>query len=361
MFNIVEMFKLLRSELCDVWLQSKPDKRNNSVLEYVRKQTGGDDINPKHKRAVIRFCSNLQQRWLCCNRKRARLYTRFETWLSKQVFPESRPPRTIKSKKDFNELTLRNKRRRVVDIRQRRSASELSFAAQMNAHSEGKEDAAKLLAEAMQSTATWSTRIRKAWKAQEMVQTKHVRKLTEEEALCFYIEGFFSKSLWIRMRQNNKICNVLQIYPSYSVLMKAREKCIPSKEYISISESTSEVTLQALLDHTDEKLVALQDAVLLEISDAELMDLELISKWGFDGSSDQSNYKQGCTDKNLDDSSIFVTSLVPVQMRVRSCPSKIIWQNIRSSSTRFCRPIRIQFAKETKELTLSENKMLTTK
>ena len=108
---------------------------------------------------------------LTCNKdgNRVCLCARYETWLSKQVFPESRPPRTIKSKKDFNELTVRNKRRRVVDIRQRRSASKLSFAAQMNARSERNEDAAKLLAEAMQSTPTRPKRMRKAWKAQEMV------------------------------------------------------------------------------------------------------------------------------------------------------------------------------------------------
>ena len=79
--------------------------------------------------------------------------------------------------------------------------------------------------------------------------------------------------------------------------------------------------------------LVLQNKVLLTLPDFDLMELELISKWGFDGSSGQSNYKQGYMDKQIDDSSSI--------LRVRSCPSKIIWQNIRSSSTRFCHPIRI--------------------
>lgn len=261
----------------------------------------------------------------------------------------------MQPKKAFDKLTVRSKRRRVADIRQR-SASELSFAAQMNARSEGNKDAAKLLTEAMHSTPTRSTRIRNAWKRQKTSPTNAARKLTMEEALSFYVEGNFSKSVWIKMRQNLEMCNVLQIYPSYPVLMKARETCIPPKEHVTISESTAEVKLQALLDHTVKQLMRLQDEVLLTLSNSELLDLELVSKWGFDGSSGQSNYKQSFADQDIDDSSIFITSLVPIQIRVRSCVTKIVWHNVRASSTRFCRPIRIQFAKETQELTRNEKR-----
>lgn len=350
------MSDIRRSELCDVWLKADPGVRNSVVLKYAEKEIGAERFTLNYKQTVIRFSSQLQQKWKNSKRNKARFQANNRTWLSEQVFSHSHTSRKVQSKKPFDKLSIRSKRRRVAELRQDRSASELSFAAQMSARSEGNEDAAKLLSEVMQSTPTRPTRMRKVWKSQNISPSKRARKLSDEEALRFYVEGNFSKSLWISMRQNNKICNVLQIYPSYPALMKAREKCIPPKQYISVSETTAEVKLQALLDHTANQLVVLQDEVLITISDAELMDLELISKWGFDGSSGQSNYKQCTENKNFDDSSIFITSLVPIQMRVKACPSKIVWHNIRSSSTRFCRPVRIRFAKETKELTLQEKK-----
>jgi hypothetical protein len=53
---------------------------------------------------------------------------------------------------------------------------------------------------------------------------------------------------------------------------------------------------------------------------------------------------------------MFLTSLVPLQLyNEKSGGDKvIIWQNPRPSSTRFCRPIRFQFKKETTELTVQE-------
>lgn len=352
----VRMYNPIRSELSGIWLDSDPSERNKKVLECVLKKSGAVKLTKEHKMDVLRFCSSLKQKWKQCKRTNAIFWSRNETWLSGQVLSWPFPSRDVNEKKAFNALSVRSKRRRVASIREGRSASELSFAAQMNARSEGNEDSAKLLTEAMQSTPTRSKRIREAWKTQNVSPAKLPRKLSEEEALCFYIDGNFSKSLWVRTRQNNKICNILQIYPSYSVLMKAREKCIPSEEFISVTESTSEVKLQALLDHTAKRLVVLQDEALLTIPETELIDLELISKWGFDGSSGQSNYKQGSADKQFDDSSIFITSLVPIQIRVKSCPSKVVWQNLRSSSTRFCRPIRMQFAKESQELIRNEKR-----
>lgn len=97
-----------------------------------------------------------------------------------------------------------------------------------------------------------------------------------------------------------------------------------------------QIDLQALLDITTQRLI---ETLSLQFSESTRK-LHLISKWGFDGASDQCQYKQKFTDPNADDSSIFTTSLVP------------IWQNLKPSSTTLCRPIRLQFQRETEELVL---------
>lgn len=78
----------------------------------------------------------------------------------------------------------------------------------------------------------------------------------------------------------------------------------------------------------------------------------LFCKWGFDGSSGFSQYKQ-TTLVGSNDSSLFVTSMVPVRL-TNELKDNIIWQNPACSSTRYCRPIRLQYAKETTELSQDE-------
>ena len=51
---------------------------------------------------------------------------------------------------------------------------------------------------------------------------------------------------------------------------------------------------------------------------------------------------------------MFIVSLVPLQLHSNENNKQIIWQNPRTSSTRYCRPIKILFAKESVELIREE-------
>lgn len=79
---------------------------------------------------------------------------------------------------------------------------------------------------------------------------------------------------------------------------------------------------------------------------ADCTELKCIYKWGFDGASGQSQYKQIFNSADSTDKSILMTSVVPLQVK---SDSMVFWQNPQSSSTRFCRPIRFEFIKETKD------------
>ena len=72
----------------------------------------------------------------------------------------------------------------------------------------------------------------------------------------------------------------------------------------------------------------------------------LTCKWGFDGASGQSEYKQKFKDFESD-ANLFCVTLVPLDL---SFGVVSVWRNERPSSTRFCRPLMLLFAKESYDL-----------
>lgn len=50
----------------------------------------------------------------------------------------------------------------------------------------------------------------------------------------------------------------------------------------------------------------------------------MISKWDYDGASDQSRYKINFSDPLKDDSSVFMSSLVPIKI-YNSENNKVLW------------------------------------
>jgi hypothetical protein len=87
--------------------------------------------------------------------------------------------------------------------------------------------------------------------------------------------------------------------------------------------------------------------------DGELVvELNMSCKWGFDGYTGQSQYKKRFSDAELScDRSLFSTFLVALDL---NDGNKSIWRNPVPSSTRFCRLIRISYAKESIELSQLE-------
>lgn len=99
---------------------------------------------------------------------------------------------------------------------------------------------------------------------------------------------------------------------------------------MTFTETHAEIELQALLDLTIQRL---WKALKIDTNE-KLQDLKLISKWGFDGASGQSFYKQGFTDNIVDidkprDESVFTISLVPLKLL---SGDKIVCENLQPSS-----------------------------
>lgn len=114
-----------------------------------------------------------------------------------------------------------------------------------------------------------------------------------------------------------------------------------------------EVPLQNLLHHT---VTCLIEFLKLPKAKEENQTLCLHLKCGFDGTSTYS-YKQRWKNKTGNDDHIFCSSLVPLQL-IDDIRKVTIWMNPIPSSTRLCLPIRIQFTKETNDVTQAEERII---
>jgi len=96
--------------------------------------------------------------------------------------------------------------------------------------------------------------------------------------------------------------------------------------------------LQSLVDHTASRIIksypqGFEEQKLLNDNNTILT---AIYKWGCDGSSGHSTYRQKINDTEMSmvDQHLFSVCLVPLQKQLGV---KILWKNERPLSTRYCR------------------------
>lgn len=299
-------------------------------------------------RALRFFKTEFKQRWSAACRK-DRFMKNNEKWLVASIelpfFEKKTIQKAGRPTKFFQDLSESSKRRKTQELREQVPANELLYAASISQRTSDNTDASVVLKELM-STPTRAKKYRKAFKSSE--KQVSVRKHSPQEALAIFVEGDFTRRQWEILHGANK-----NIYPCYSLLQKAKKECYP--EEIIVTETHIGVQLQSLLDHTSSRLYKYLAEVIETCTKSERENLELILKWGCDGSQ-QSQYKQKFQDVSNNDGNIFQSSLVPLRLIVTTTngDTKIIWQNPVPSSIRFCRPIRIRFVSETKDITKEE-------
>ena len=241
----------------------------------------------------------------------------------------------------------------------------------MSLRESGNVAASNLLREAAETTPKRAAKMSLAWKKEKTVTETEV--YSDEEAISLLVEAQLSKQQYntIRLQAKTKGCN---IYPSYNKVRAAKEHCY--LDSIIVTEDECEVKRQQLLDHTAILLLlAQQEVVTAAVLAGETSNLVLVSKWRCDGSTGHSQYKQKRSAESFSDADLFLSSLVPLQLQFHeedspadarastsaySGPVRILWQNPRPSSTRFCRPIRTQSKKETAALAQAEVNYIST-
>ncbi|CAH0547269.1 unnamed protein product [Brassicogethes aeneus] len=246
--------------------------------------------------------------------------------------------------KCFSECGTRAKQNKARALTTSCSTNKLSFAVQMSLRKCGKRNAAVIVGQVTEESSP--KRVAKLKKILSATELDKSKGLTPEQALSLIINTKSSKATYLAYRMAAKSCNN-NIYPSWNKVLAAKSKCYPHPGQVIVEDMGVEINLQELLNLTAHRLCTLQKDVLETFFGKQLT---LVCKWGLDGSSGQSNYRQ-MTNIGSGDSSVLIASLVPVQLRDSRQKTKILWQNPVPSSTRFCRAIKFVFAKETPELT----------
>jgi len=252
--------------------------------------------------------------------------------------------------KEFSECSERTKRQKVLSLVKSYSSPELVMALSTKFQKSGHRSASLLLNDSLTSP----TRAIKIRNVINNVGHNKIIPYTANEALAFLIENKLTKQQYLNIRLGAKKKN-FDLYPLYSSILEAKKKCYPDD--LHISESNCSVSMQSLVDHTVHRIFEIETVKSMQIKE-NMNHFEMLYKWGCDGSSGQAQYKQNFNDgatSFITDHDLFMFSLVPIQLRCFIQEKTIVvWQNPRTSSTRFCRPIKFSFEKETVNSTLRE-------
>ena len=182
---------------------------------------------------------------------------------------------------NFCERTIRRKSKVLSETH---SLSVLTCATQISLRTEGMLHASKLLKEATESPKL-ANKYREACK--KILEPQ--KQMSLEDALSVLVEAKLSRYHYDVLR---KI--VPERFPSYKKVQAAKKLCYPIDIYVT--ETYALVSLQSLLNHTIQRLLLAVEPVIRTLQNEELNQLQLISKWGFDGSSGHSSYKQAFCD-----------------------------------------------------------------
>ena len=163
-----------------------------------------------------------------------------------------------KFQKHFSSLSDRSKRRRVQNLKNEHSADELAYAAQMQLRSEGKTVEASLVKKAIFMTNDITPTCSKK------INNNIITPYTPREALAYMLDTDMSKASYHLTRMQAKSRGA-DLYPPHDKVREAKRECYPSTDSIIITDTKCEIRLQALLDHTINRIIEMQKDVLLSL------------------------------------------------------------------------------------------------
>lgn len=311
-----------RRELFDVWRGEKNlTDKNTAVINFVfekMKINEAEEVQEEHlleiKGIIKTFTARVNTKWSNHSRVLKRFLVNENEWLGSDIlFPNpqvlNKPDTKLgRPTKDFADLSLWAKRRRVAPLVENATVEELTFAASSSLYISGKKDAASIIRNVSDPMTVAAVKT--------VLQTPDIYpiKYTPEEALSLFIDGHFTKNSYSLMVTGAKLHGA-NIYPPYKDITMAKQSCYPCQDTITLSESSAEVSLQGLVDHTAERLITSLVNEITTSTNSPNLELNLTFKWGCDGSSGHSAYKQRFTSDEQTDSFIFLVSAVPLQLR----------------------------------------------
>ena len=272
-----------------------------------------------------------------------------------QATPRSRPPSSPKAgSSSFNvKQSESSKRRKTAQLRSDHSADQLTYAAQMKLRQEGKMVQSKLMREMNFTSPT------RASKMQQKITYVAPTPFTPQEALALLINTDMSRKSYEYMYYAHKEHNS-RLLPRYEIVSAAKKQCYPS--CIEITDMSMTVGLQSLCDHTAKELLSINteniDKLIATMDcneqQRQSIPLTVLYKYGSDGSGSHARYSlplHGDVNANFDETHIFATFICPIKV---FHDSYVIWHNPSPSSPIFCRPVKLEFAKENEDTVVKE-------
>ena len=189
---------------------------------------------------------------------------------------------------------------------------------------------------------------------QSIVTPKSTSSFTSEDALALILNLGLSRNQYEILRKSVSEKGY-DIFPSSKSVREAKSNILQPMEHpVNASVKSAKVNILQLLENTASRIIStFSNDNIEKCKDSELI---LIFKWGCDGTSGFSEYKQldGSNSGN-NYSSLFIASLVPLRMRLNKPSSSTrndslfddIWINLTPGSKFLCRPILFDYTKET--------------
>lgn len=326
-------------------------ERYEFMVKEINRLTNCDEIKFVNiKQKLLNFKSEYKTRWEKACRIEETFIKNNKSWLDTSLSFPSYSENVIGKKRgrpqvSFEDCSEQAKRLKTKELRNTTSLPVLLHATCMKLKAEGQVKTSNVIKDMTSSSPNRASEYQKAYK--EFSEQKQ-KLLSGEDALAVLVDAKLSREQYNVIRKNAP-----EKFPSYKVVQAAKKLCYPVD--ITATEIGASVKLQSLLDHTVERLCLTIEPVLEHLQLKNNDSLTLISKWGFDGSSGHSSYKQAFCDIDANDSSVFITCLVPIRLTFGEI---VIWQNSSPASTRYCRPIKIEFKKETTNFIIEEKKKI---
>lgn len=342
----MDKFKIKNKILSDILLEG--DNTNvEKIYDYITLHFNFSEMQQKAIQEKINqsFMPTFKKKYRKAIYNKNRFQSNNKNWLDSDFIADFASKKRGRKSLEFDECSRSVKWRKSNSLRDIYSDNEIQNAFLTGLRNTGKSALANTISRLLRFENDETT---------NAISGKNIIQFTDYEALTLFEDAKLTKYQYEIIRLHAMAKNA-DIFPTYKKLSEVKKTCFPSPDAFQISEAGAEINLQQLLDHTINRILLIPSVELAVAVQNKSMSLRLISKWGCDGASGQSRYKQKFVDETLSDESIFMISMVPLRLEI--CISSVwkeLWKNPRPSSTKYCRPIKFEYASESKQKIIVE-------
>lgn len=295
--------------LCNVIWELKEDIKSSSEMLQTLLCTidkgYGISLNNTAVVTIENFFRIYQRRIRECNNARVKFLKKHEEWLNLELSIKIEKKLYGRPIKDYDDVKDRTKKKKQEDIINTHSTTLLKDSFKTVLLKTQPKNAGQIVD--VLPTAS-PKRLRRM--VQSIPTPKSSTEFTEEDSLALALNLGLSRNKYETMRKA-LIDKQWGCMPSTKLLQATKAKILPPELYVD--DTSAKIRLSDLLENTASRIISEFSEEQLELCNNS--EITFICKWGCDGSSGFSEYKQQ-SESSTDYSTIFMASLVPLRMRL---------------------------------------------